>query len=254
MRTNSLPRITLLLLLGGCGDTAGGDEGAGTAETSGNSTTVTATDATTMSTMTMSTTEATMSTTESTMSTTQATTADSTATDDTGPSDSSSGTDTAGDAGHCAVPCAKAVDCCGGDPTCEAMIGTYPYAYTCDGGGCTAGGCTEDAQCEPIIMLPEAVCGSDGRCVVGCSDDASCQALPGMESFVCTGDGGTHCELPPCTTDADCSVGVCYPDTGLCGCDDALCDAYGLGTCDSQTGSCICAADEECGNGTICAP
>ncbi len=164
-------------------------------------------------------------------------------------------TETGGDAGFCAPGCAEAIDCCSPqDPNCEAGLGTFPYAWTCEAGACVNPGCSADSECE--AQLPGQVCadfGGFGLCLPGCAEDVDCQT-PGLETWVCTGGGGTYCEAPDCTADADCfAPATCNTDTGVC--ESPPCEADAdcfAGVCDAATGFCGCAEAADCGEGLTC--
>lgn len=172
--------------------------------------------------------------------------------DSTGPD-----TDTGGSAGYCNFTCAEAIDCCAGEPTCEAGIGTYPYAWTCDGGFCAFGGCTSDDECTMGGALPAWICADIGggtmACQPGCAADMDCedQFLMG---WTCTGGDGSYCQPPGCTADADCGAGfTCDTETGACLVPPCTADAdCGDLVCDTATGLCGCTDDAQCGEGSSC--
>lgn len=244
--------LALLPMFSACVVNDPDDDVAGTdTETSATMTTTdpTATTATTASTTTDTTTTATTASTSDTEPDTDTDTADTSVTDT-----DTTDTDTGGDAGYCVPSCEEAIDCCAGEPTCEAGVGTFPYAWSCDEGACTFGGCTADDECTFGGVIPANVCDEDsGACGYGCTDTAECQAVIGMETFECN---GVYCEPAPCADDADCTApATCDVDSGLClgpGCaTDADCEVIG-GICDAETGFCGCTADKECGEGSAC--
>lgn len=162
------------------------------------------------------------------------------------------------DGGYCTPLCETPLDCCMGEPNCEAGLGTYPYNYGCENQTCTFGGCTSDEECTFGGVLAGYICVEvDGYagCWPSCDSDQDCedQFLTG---WVCTGGGGTFCEQEPCVLDEDCPDDLwCQPETGLCfyPCgEDDICG--GNGHCDPQSGGCVCSFDDECYEGYGCQP
>ena len=162
------------------------------------------------------------------------------------------------DAGYCTPLCEVPSDCCAGEPTCESMLGTYPYDYGCDNGTCTFGGCTSDEDCTFGGAIEGFICVEvDGYpgCWPSCVTDQDCEGQFGT-GWVCTGGGGTYCEQAPCVVDEDCADDLrCNADSGVCfyPCtDNDWCD--GSGHCDPPTGTCVCSSDDECSEGFGCRP
>ncbi len=233
------------------GADSGTDPTTTTASTS-NSTTATTTTAGTSDTDPSTTTASTTATTETESA--------------TEPSDTSVGTETDTGAGGmgCFLACEEAVDCCGGEPMCEAGVGTYPYSYTCEADGtCGYSGCADSDECTLGGVLMNQVCVQTegiGFCWTACEMDQDCEDAFLM-GWTCTGDdgaGGAYCEPPGCETDDDCPPnGTCEAD-GSCsypGCEsDADCPAEGGGgVCNTDSGACECATADDCAEGYTCA-
>jgi len=159
------------------------------------------------------------------------------------------------DGGYCTPTCETPIDCCMGEPTCEAGLGTYPYNYGCDDGTCIFGGCTSDEDCTFGGVLEGYICvENDGfdACIPACDNDQDCedQFLTG---WVCN---GTYCEQPSCSSDEECGPDLtCSPEVGTCiyACtSDESC--AGFGHCDPERGLCVCSSDDECTEGYDCQP
>jgi hypothetical protein len=158
--------------------------------------------------------------------------------DDTGPttgddSDSGSGSESSSgggeQAGVCVAACREDADCCPfGAIGCPGE--DYPNNWTCVEGACQFGGCSETADCTSIIPIgdPECIAVSGvGVCAEACEKDGDCPPASGTECIGVADDGSMYCTTPvdPCENDDDCE---------------------GSGTCDVDSGACVCTSAEDC--------
>jgi hypothetical protein len=159
--------------------------------------------------------------------------------DDTGPttgddgSDSGTGSESSSgggeEAGVCVAACREDADCCPfGAIGCPGE--DYPNNWTCVEGACQFGGCSETADCTSIIPIgdPECIAVSGvGVCAEACEKDGDCPPASGTECIGVADDGSMYCTTPvdPCENDDDCE---------------------GSGTCDVDSGACVCTSAEDC--------
>ena len=142
-------------------------------------------------------------------------------------------------AGYCAQGCTEAADCC--EPGAPDCPGAFPYAWSCEDGACVNPGCSSDDECTFGGALPGWACFSIpigpsramGLCAEPCSTHADCSM-----GMTCSGQSpaGAFCTMEAtfrCDDDADCEGrGTCDPDSGCCVCDDSSqCTAPGFDTC-----------------------
>jgi hypothetical protein len=151
--------------------------------------------------------------------------------DPTAPPDPTDG----GARGYCTQACQTVQDCCFGNPECP---GPYPDDWSCINGACVYGGCSNDVEC-----------GFNGT----------------VEGWFCAViEFGAFC-LPSCRVDADCDEwgglwrcnrdmagkGYCAPGPN-CGGDGTYQACDGSGSCDPDTGWCVCHDDAECYGDSVC--
>lgn len=132
-------------------------------------------------------------------------------------------------AGVCVPACREDADCCPlGSIGCPGE--DYPNNWTCVEGACQFGGCAETADCTTLIPIgdPECLVVSDiGVCAETCESDDDCPLGSGTTCIGTADDGTMYCTTPvdPCESDDDCN---------------------GSGTCDTDSGACVCASADEC--------
>ncbi len=160
---------------------------------------------------------------------------------------------------------------CGSEKYCD------PCDMTCRTMLAACEPCTEDAQCKGMMShcvdsvtyegvvtsLPEKICApwcplSTKVCTVEGAPQGSyvCADVGDPSNGVCV-PATMSCDstIEKCDDDTDCTQEgfVCYLDTGMCGCKDALSCQLGQ-ACHPITHQCMtgCGDDNECGEGTVC--
>jgi hypothetical protein len=134
---------------------------------------------------------------------------------------------------QCIRGCDGPFDCCpaGSEGSCP---GPYPWNLDCIDGLCVPGQCTSDADCAT-------------------ADPAqACRAVDGLQICVTLcGDDPTVCTQP--NTGLACSGAT---DEGDAYCFES-CDSAGVfcgnGSCDAESGRCVCRDGGQCLNGWVCA-
>ena len=139
-----------------------------------------------------------------------------------------------GPVGYCAPACETASDCCYGNPDCP---GPYPENWSCTNGACVHGGCSSDEQCPvgldtPWICIQREVY---AWCLPSCQTDQDC-----LDFFL---DGWG------CTIDQE-GRGHCWPNE-LCEVENYV-PCEGGGSCDPDTGACLCYSDADCDPSSVC--
>jgi len=220
-----------------------GDEGeAGSADTGSSESSDTSARTTGSVTITTSTSGA---STTATSSTTSATTQSTGETGETGVdssggvgTDTGAGTETGGaTAGTCQQGCNEAGDCSPPNAM-NCPSDEYPNNWTCADNLCVFGGCAGDNDC-PNLPLGQECHEIDGvgTCFVPCGNDLECAAQPGTSCDGVADDDAMYCAAAPqpCENDDDCN---------------------GAGTCDVDSGACVCTSDDECTSETLdtCVP
>ncbi len=134
--------------------------------------------------------------------------------------------------GYCGLSCQSAADCCYGNPYCPSDV--FPNNPKCEAGICIGAACVSDAECVEYFNA-SWFCftfvmhgGEEKACSLPCASDADCQTR--APNTTCSGVdtvGNRFCSAQGegCQSSADCN---------------------GAGTCDTDSGACVCEQDGDC--------
>lgn len=135
---------------------------------------------------------------------------------------------TAGNGGFCMQTCQRAEDCCNGAPDCPSD--DYPDNWACEDGRCVHGGCKSDDDCS--FVPDDWICATTRHgawCLPSCQTDDDCWIA---NDWTCSGitlDGQRYCKPGP-----------------TCGATPDFEPCEGVGSCDPESGWCVCHSDADC--------